>query len=378
MAGTRSSARQAGGSNSKPASQTSGNNVAGTKRKAEAVPARKSKRGRKPKQQKTLEETMPDVDDSKIEGPEPAELKAETEVEEASKDRTGKSEQETVEKVPERRTEDAMDTTLDSKAIETDESPTINESNKAEETTKTNGADVKGEDTTKQDATKERITNSDSSQQDRDVETGNMKIQLGHATADGTAVDHSHQREESTPSSILEKGIIYFFFRGRVGIDEPSQVNEIARTYIVLRPLPHGAKLGEGAIGDAHNNRLLVLPKKVLPQSGRDRFMLFVEKANASMGEIKSGMGASDYATKTAGTRHTPAMAPIGEGVYALTSTGRESHLAYMVTIPSELSEVQRDVGLREQGSFIVSVKNPQYGGPANTNLPKGPDFTEE
>ena len=377
MAGTRSSARHAGGSNSKPASQTSSYSVAGTKRKAEAAPTTKSKRGRKPKQQKTLEETMPNVDDdSKAEDPEPAEPKVEAE--EASKDKTGKAEQEILEKVPEGSTEEAMDTAPDNEAIEVDESQTINESTKAEEATKTNGAEIKGEDTAKQDATKESTTNGDSSQQDRNIKTENMKSQLGHATANGTAVDHSHQREESTPSSILEKGIVYFFFRGRVGIDEPSQVDDIARSYIVLRPLPHGAKLGEGAIGDAYNNRLLVLPKKVLPLSGRDRFMVFVEKANASMDEIKSGMGASDYATKTAGTRHTPAMAPIGEGVYAITTTGRESHLAYMMTIPSELSEVQLDVGLREQGSFVVSVKNPQYEGPANTNLPKGPDFTKE
>ena len=195
---------------------------------------------------------------------------------------------------------------------------------------------------------------------------------------EGDAVEESSEREKSTPSSILEKGIIYFFFRGRVGIDEPSDVGDIARSYIVLRPLPHGAKLGDGPIGDAGNNRLLALPKKVLPVSPRDRFMIFVEKANCSMDDIKQTLAASDYATKTAGTRHTPAAAPIGEGVYAITKTGRESHLAYILTIPSELSEVQHDVGLHERGSFVTSVKNPQYAGPANTNLPKGPEFPQE
>ena len=76
------------------------------------------------------------------------------------------------------------------------------------------------------------------------------------------------------PSTILEKGIIYFFFRARVGIDEPQGVKDIARSYLVLRPLPLSAKLGEGPLEETHQNRLLALPKKVLPVSHQDRFML--------------------------------------------------------------------------------------------------------
>lgn len=177
----------------------------------------------------------------------------------------------------------------------------------------------------------------------------------------------------------MEKGVIYFFFRGRVGIDHPSAVNEIARSYIVLRPLPHGAKLSEGEIGDAGNCRLLALPKKVLPGSGRDRFMVFVEKTQQSFEDLKENfLRASDYATKTAGTRHSPAATPVGEGIYAITSTGRQSHLAYILTLPAELDEVQQDIGLRERGSFITSTKNPSHPSPANAGLPKGAEYPAE
>lgn len=216
-------------------------------------------------------------------------------------------------------------------------------------------------------------------------ETGEVEVKEDEnsGSKDGTtnaddAVEESSKRDESTPSSILEKGIIYFFFRGRVGIDEPSDVNDVARSFIVLRPIPHGSKLGDGPIGDAGTNRLLALPKKVLPGGPKDRFMIFVEKAKASMEDIKSSFASSDYNTKTAGTRHTPSATPIGEGVYAITTTGRESHLAYILTIPSELSEVQKDVGLQERGSFVTSVKNPQYAGPANATLPEGPKYPQE
>ena len=195
---------------------------------------------------------------------------------------------------------------------------------------------------------------------------------------ENTAVEPG-ARDDQTPSSILEKGIIYFFFRSRVNITEPQDTSDIARSYMIMRPIPHGAKLGDGPIGDDGNSRLLALPKKILPLSGKDRFMVFVEKAKTSFAELKDNfLSASDYATKTAGTSHAPAPTPVGEGVYALTTTGRESHLAYILTIPSELGEVQKDIGLRERGSFITSIKNPEQKGPANASLPEGPGYPKE
>lgn len=197
-------------------------------------------------------------------------------------------------------------------------------------------------------------------------------------SAADNAVETSSKREQAVPSSILEKGIIYFFFRGRVGVTEPTDVADIARSYIILRPLPQGAKLGEGPIGDEKNNRMLALPKKVLPVSPRDRFMVFVEKANASMDDIKESLSSSDYTTKTAGARHTPAATPIGEGVYAITQTGRDTHLAYILTIPHNLESVQKSVGLRKRGSYFTSAKNPKSSQPANASLPQGPDYPKE
>lgn len=52
------------------------------------------------------------------------------------------------------------------------------------------------------------------------------------------SVVEDEEREAKIPSSILEKGIIYFFFRGRVGIEDPQGIEDVARSYIVLRPLP--------------------------------------------------------------------------------------------------------------------------------------------
>ncbi|RYP61493.1 hypothetical protein DL769_007675 [Monosporascus sp. CRB-8-3] len=182
------------------------------------------------------------------------------------------------------------------------------------------------------------------------------------------------------PSNILEKGIIYFFFRGRVGIDEPEGVDDIARSHIVLRPIEKDAKLGEGTIGDAGNSRLIAIPKKVLPQSGRERWIAFVEKTHTSFKTLKEEFLASnDHETKTAGTRHTPAATPVAEGIYAITTTGRESHLVYIITLPSGgLGEVQTEMGLKEKGSFIISTRNPAYPPPGRQSLPGVPEYPKE
>ncbi|KAI0179450.1 hypothetical protein GGR52DRAFT_536266 [Hypoxylon sp. FL1284] len=202
--------------------------------------------------------------------------------------------------------------------------------------------------------------------------SGNKVEHEGSAEQEGA-------REGVVPSNILEKGIMYVFIRGRVGIDEPSSVSDIRRSHMILRPLAKDAKLGEGTIDDAGNSRLIAIPKKVFPVSGRDRWIAFVEKTHASFKTLKEEfMSAEDYATKTAGVRHTPAATPVAEGIYAITSTGRENHLAYMITLPEDFGEVQKEIGLKEKGSFIVSTRNPQYEAPKGTALPEGPEYPQE
>lgn len=350
MAGTRSSARQAANAapSSSPASSQSQPNAnkgsgAGSKRKAASTTASpQPKKGRKgsKKEQTTIEDTLPN--------------------------------QGTEEPKDEPKDEEMKDEPQGLSADPSDLAPVHDDSK--EETKKEDSVTANGEGAkeTPQEATRGE------SEQNADADIKQNGEEAGQVSTGGDAVEESSKREESIPSSILEKGIIYFFFRGRVGINEPSDVNDIARSYIILRPLPHGAKLGDGPIGDAGNNRMLALPKKVLPVSPKDRFMTFVEKTNVTMEEIKDSLSASDYMTKTAGSRHTPAAAPIGEGVYAITSTGRETHLAYILTIPSEISEVQQDVGLRQRGSYLTSAKNPTTSAPAGANLPKGAEYPKE
>lgn len=118
------------------------------------------------------------------------------------------------------------------------------------------------------------------------------------------------------PSSILEKGIIYFFIRNRVGVNDAESISDLQRTYFVLRPLPKGAKLGDRAIEDLQNNRLLVLPKKTFPKSHRDHFIAFVEKANTTVQDLQESVfQGSDYTAQTTDTRYNQPVMPVSEGV---------------------------------------------------------------
>ena len=382
MPSTRSSARQAAQkatSSSPPsASQSKASPATGSKRKAEGGATGKAKKGKKgqSKEQTTIEDAMPNVeanDESKdvemkdtIETKEDSNVKAtEAEIEQKDNGTTGDNA--------------GNGEAATEKDAGTEDSKPDNAPAKHQETV-TNGASKDEE--PKKNGFETLMSASDNE--------GKEDTNKKNATPEGTgskvppsanAVEESSERAQSTPSSILEKGIIYFFFRGRVGIDEPSSPTEIARSYIILRPIPHSSALGDGPIGDAKNVRLLALPKKVLPLSPKDRFMVFVEKSAATMDDIKSTLSSSDYATKTAGPRHTPAAAPIGEGVYAITSTGEgrgQTHLAYILTRPEEVGEVQNGVGLKKQGSYITSAKNPTAPAPAGASLPKGAEYPKE
>lgn len=212
---------------------------------------------------------------------------------------------------------------------------------------------------------------------DEQPKTPQKKARTGSKSEDKSQ-SKSGSTKSSSSSSILEKGIIYFFIRGRVNIEDPSSVDEIQRTYIVLRPAssPDDAKPQP----TSSHCRVLAVPKKVFPKTGRERWISFVEKAGVSLDDLKEKfLSGSEYQTKTRGTQHQPPAKPEGEGVYAITSTGRESHLCYILTRPENLGEVQKKLGLKDKGSFIISTRNPEYPPPGGAGrLPEGPDFPEE
>lgn len=345
MAGTRSSTQN--GSNNSSPTKNNDANVAGTKRKqgADADTESSPKRGRKASNnQPTIDSMLDHKDDSKADN--------DAEMQEAAQDVLRDAANDKDDGVP-------------------DEKPSKNGKGSANATREHPDANAtNGQENGEKTASDDKTASNDKTASDDKNEVAN---------GDG-AIEESSQREKMMPSNILEKGVIYFFTRNRVSVDEAESVGDLQRTFFVLRPLPTGAKLGDGAVQDLKNNRLFALPKKVFPKSHNDRFMAFVEKANASIQDLKENFfQGSEYNTQTQGTRRNDPVTPVAEGVYLITRTeDATTHLVYSTTIPSELGEVQEDLGIKDQGSFVISVKNPERSGPASASLPQKPDFSKE
>lgn len=161
------------------------------------------------------------------------------------------------------------------------------------------------------------------------------------------------QREDV---EILERGNIYFFYRPAVGEDAPKSLVDVQRFHFVLSP--EGRELF----------RMITVGKKRLPEpdDAGQRFWGFVEKVGQTSGEmveeLERGQMRDGFGTKRSAR-------PAGEGVYALARHGNHTHLLYALELPAEPDEVQRELHIEKQGSYLLRVKNPEAGSPPSVGL---------
>lgn len=164
-------------------------------------------------------------------------------------------------------------------------------------------------------------------------------------------------------AEIVESGDIYFLYRPKVRAEgEPEEgaggIADVERFHIVLRP------------DGASRFRLMTVGRKRLPDvEDHERNWGFVDLVARSAKEITSGLDEQRYRTKTRGERVRPAARPAGEGVYVLARTGHSLHLAYALELPEKPGPVQRELNILPEGSFALSVKNPEKGSPAGAGL---------
>jgi hypothetical protein len=163
-------------------------------------------------------------------------------------------------------------------------------------------------------------------------------------------------------STVLEEGNVYFLYRPRVEEDEPGAVRDIQRLYTVLSP--YGK--------DRH--RLLVLGRKSLPEvhDGGERHWGFVDRVVKDPRALREVLEEQQYGTKTRGERRVPAARPAGEGVYAIVRHEGHTHFAYALELPERPGEVQRELNIEPEASYILSVKNPEQPSPPGAGLGKG------
>src|SRR5919197_2789437 len=158
---------------------------------------------------------------------------------------------------------------------------------------------------------------------------------------------------------VLERGDIFFVYRPRVQEESAEGLEDVQRSYMVLSP--------EGT----QSHRLIVLGQKRLPEvrDGGDRVWGYVDMVERDPRKIRDELGRQTYRTKTRGQRVRPEARPAGEGVYAIVRHEDHTHLVYALELPTRPGEVQEAFHLEEEGSYILSVKNPEAPSPPGVGL---------
>lgn len=151
----------------------------------------------------------------------------------------------------------------------------------------------------------------------------------------------------------IENGDIYFFYRPKIDINEPSNLDDIQRFYLVLMP-----------DGGSSKARILVVGKKQMPavspgsSSSEEREWMMVSMVDEP-DKIGQAMRPVQYQTKTRGTQQDAEAIPVGEGRYSLFEKSDSSRLAYALSSPENPGKAQEIFRIQSEASYIISIRNP-------------------
>jgi len=160
-------------------------------------------------------------------------------------------------------------------------------------------------------------------------------------------------------ANVLERGNIYFVYRPKVEHTSAAGLDDIQRFFVILSPF-----------GNARY-RLIVIGRKKLPAitDDQERSWGFVQKVAHKPEEIEDDLDRLTYSTATRGERHLSPARPAGEGVYAIARHDDHTHLAFALELPERRGEVQEQLNIPREGSYIITVKNPDVDAPPGVGV---------
>jgi hypothetical protein len=168
--------------------------------------------------------------------------------------------------------------------------------------------------------------------------------------------DNSNNKNntDNTQSEILEQGDIYFFYRPKKGAEEVKGIEDVRRFFMVTAPEE-----------EENNNksrlyRLFIIGKKSLPEVRKtevrasERYWARVGGIFKEPDELARELFSDEF-------RKGDAARPVGEGKYAIVRHHQNhAELAYILEMPKEPGEAQRELGIEKEASYIVCVINPK------------------
>ena len=170
-------------------------------------------------------------------------------------------------------------------------------------------------------------------------------------------------------TQILEYGDIYFFYRPKVGSEQVKSINDVRRFFMVMATEVQDQRKSQLL-------RLFVIGKKSLPEIRKsearasERYWARVGGIFHDPAELTKELLADEF-------RQGDAARPVGEGRYAIVKHRNHAELAYILLLPDEPGEAQKELGIEKEASYVISVINPKIpapvGYPSTEEPPKYP-----
>jgi hypothetical protein len=163
-------------------------------------------------------------------------------------------------------------------------------------------------------------------------------------------------------AELLEQGDIYFFYRPKKDAEEVKGIEDVRRFFMVTAPEE------ENNNNNSKKNqlyRLFVIGKKSLPEIRKsearasERYWARVGGIFTDPNELTKELFSDEF-------RKGDAARPVGEGKYAIVKHHNHAELAYILEMPKEPGEAQRELGIEKEASYIISVINPKIPKPSN------------
>src|SRR5215207_2331980 len=191
---------------------------------------------------------------------------------------------------------------------------------------------------------------------------------------------------EKVDVKILEQGDIFFFFRPKVSATDIKSIDDVRRFYMVLCP-EEEQKIIDDTNHDTNPKekkiyRLFIIGKKSLPEIRKtearssERFWAQVGGIFYDSKSLVENLTADEY-------RKGDAARPVGEGKYAIIEHQNHTELAFILEMPQEIGEAQKELGIQKEATYIITVINPNKPVPegyrtAEAERPKYPEDIEK
>src|SRR5439155_6590089 len=155
---------------------------------------------------------------------------------------------------------------------------------------------------------------------------------------------------------VLEQGNIYFFYRPKKDAEQVKGIEDIRRFFMVTGP----EKSEKENSDKSQFYRLFVIGKKSLPEIRKtearasERYWARVGGIFKDANELTKELLSDEF-------RRGDAARPVGEGKYAIVKHHQNhTELAYILEMPKQPGEAQKELGIEREASYVILVINPK------------------